>query len=53
MTHHIIVKFIDTVSNKEELISQINDLFYVQLRYLESNRFRRFHLVLTGQTAMI
>ncbi|WP_313186673.1 hypothetical protein [Lacrimispora sp.] len=27
MTHHIIVKFIDTVSNKEELINQINDLF--------------------------
>ncbi len=27
MTHHIIVKFIDTVSNKEELINQINELF--------------------------
>jgi hypothetical protein len=27
MTHYIIVKFLDTVSNKEELISQINDLF--------------------------
>ena len=28
MTHYIIVKFLDTVSNKEELISQINDLFF-------------------------
>lgn len=27
MTHYIIVKFLDTVSNKEELISQINVLF--------------------------
>ncbi|WP_312426805.1 hypothetical protein [Lacrimispora sp.] len=27
MTHYIIVKFLDTVSNKEELINQINDLF--------------------------
>ncbi|MFV0238819.1 MAG: hypothetical protein ACK5H4_02095 [Lacrimispora sphenoides] len=27
MTHYIIVKFLDTVSNKEELISQINELF--------------------------
>lgn len=27
MTHHIIVKFLDTVSNKEELINQIKDLF--------------------------
>ena len=27
MTHYIIVKFQDTVSIKEELISQINDLF--------------------------
>ena len=27
MTHHIIVKFLDSVSNKEELISQIDVLF--------------------------
>ncbi len=27
MKHHIIIKFLDTVSNKDELISHINELF--------------------------
>lgn len=53
MTHYIIVKFLDTISNKEELISQINDLFLRATEIPGIQQVQTFSSCIDRQTAMI